>query len=177
MDTYTRASKLYHSAKPENAEEAIDLLLQNALQHPEDGKAWFELAGCYDYLGREQDALNQYLKVKNLGIQSLPEEDRPRLYLQWGSTLRNLGRLEESRTILFEGAHKFPEMRALKAFLALTQYSLGAFKEAAQALFILLHSKYPDDSSMEHFARAFDWYIDHLDAPPSTEGARQSELD
>ena len=128
MDIYSRASKLYYSAKPENAEEAIDLLMQNALQHPEEAKAWFELAGCYDYLGREQDALDQYVKVKTLGVQSLPEEDRPRFYLQWGSTLRNLGRFEESRAVLFEGAQKFPEMRALKAFLALTQYSLGAYK-------------------------------------------------
>jgi len=177
MDIYSRASKLYHSAKPENREEAIDLLLQNSLQNPEDGKAWFELAGCFDFLGRESEALENYVKVAKIGVHSLLEEDRPRLYLQWGSTLRNLGRLEESRAVLFDGAQKFPEMRALKAFLALTQYSLGAYKEAAQALFILLHSKYPDDSSMQHFARAFDWYIDHLDAPSNSDQSSQPELD
>jgi tetratricopeptide (TPR) repeat protein len=164
MDIYARAETLYRSTtNPDAPEEAIDLLLQNALSHPHDPITWFALACCYDHLGRVQEALPYYERTSNVGVDKLPLTDRPRLFLQWGSTLRNLKRYQESEDILMQGARLFPEIKAIKAFLALTQYAKGDFQKAAQALFVILHSKYPEDSSLASYARTLDWYIDHLD--------------
>jgi len=171
MDIYQRAESLYrrhgtHGAhgNTETAEQAIDLLLQNALTNKADPKAWFELAGCLDYLGREAEALPHYERAFAAGLERLPASDQPRLFLQWGSALRNLGRFEDSEAVLMKGARRFPEMKAMKAFLALTQYTRGNFRGAAQALFVLLHSKHPEDASLAEHARTLDWYIDHLDS-------------
>ena len=169
MDIYRKAEALYRATRnTEAAEEAIELLFQNALIHENDPKAWFELAACFDFLGREIEALPFYEKAGKLGIEKLPAPDRPRLLLQWASTLRNLKRFDESDKILMQGARLFPEMKALKAFLALTQYAKGDFQKAAQALFVILHSKAPDDASLGDYSRSLDWYIDHLDSesPP-----------
>lgn len=165
MDIYQRAENLYRRhGNAETAEQAIDLLLQNALAKETDPKAWFELAGCLNYLGREAEALPHYERAFAAGLERLPMGDQPRLFLQWGSTLRNLGRFEDSEAVLMKGAHHFPEMKVMKAFLALTQYTRGNFRGAAQALFVLLHSKHPEDTSLADYARTLDWSIDHLDA-------------
>lgn len=173
MDVYQRAATLYQASNnPEAAEEAIDLLLQNALSHPNEPKAWLELARCYSFLGRDQEALPCFEKALEAGHENLSESEQPHLFLHWGSSLRNLRRLDEAHDILLRGASLYPEVKALKAYLALTQYDRGDYQAAAQALFVLLHSKHPHDDTFSEHSRSLDWNIDHLDsvAPPSVAG-------
>lgn len=56
-----------------------------------DGRAAFELAGMYDTMGFEAEAGAEYERALALG---LDDARHAQLAVQYGSTLRNLGRLE-----------------------------------------------------------------------------------
>src|SRR4051794_266297 len=62
-----------------------------------DGRAAFELAGMYDSMGFEAEAGREYEHALALG---LDDARHARLAVQYGSTLRNLGRLDEAIRIL-----------------------------------------------------------------------------
>ena len=136
---------------------------------PGDAKAWFELAGAYDFQGQENDALPRYNKVMELGVESLPLDDQPRIYIQLGSTLRNLKLYTQSKEILRQGAQHFPTVTAIKAFLALTEYSSGNHQESSRQLFQALLSQAgndSDDKSISDYRRALSNYIATLDSFP-----------
>lgn len=62
-----------------------------------DGRAAFELAGMYDSMGYEAEASAEYERALELG---LDEARHAQLAVQYGSTLRNLGRLDEAMAVL-----------------------------------------------------------------------------
>ena len=162
---YARADELLRLADPESETKALALLHEQVTVRPRDAKAWFELAGAYDFLGREADALPHYNHVVSLGIDELPEEDRPRLYVQLGSTLRNLKHFDNSRKILLKGVIQFPEVAAIRAFLALTEYSSGNFQGSSKLLFEALMSQ-SEDKSISDYRRALAHYIASIDTFP-----------
>ena len=124
-------------------------------------KALFEYAGGFDFLGREAEALPHYQKVYQAGYEKLPLDDQPRLFVQLGSTLRNLKYLPESRDVLRHGLRHFPQCQALKAFLALTEYSSGNHSTSLQLLFEVMLEK-PADSSVAEYSRALRWYSENI---------------
>ena len=158
---YTRAFELLRSGEPASIEDALSMLRKEVDAHPEDMKALFEFAGAYDFLGREKDALPHYLKIFESGHASLPADDQPRLYVQLGSTLRNLNSLPESQSILQEGLKYFPKYKALRAFLALTEYSMGNHAQAIQALMQVTLEGTADPSLLD-YSRALGWYAGEL---------------
>jgi tetratricopeptide (TPR) repeat protein len=88
-------------------------------------------------------------------------EDQPRLYVQLGSTLRNLSSLPESLSVLQEGLKYFPKYKALRAFLALTEYSMGNHAQAIQSLMQVTLEE-ATDSSLIDYSRALGWYAGEL---------------
>ena len=62
-----------------------------------DGRAAFELAGMYDSMGFESEAGTEYEQALKLG---LDKARHAQLAVQYGSTLRNLGRLDEAIAVL-----------------------------------------------------------------------------
>lgn len=88
---------------PASADRALAILQAETVSRPADANAWFELADALDFLGREAEALPHYEKALALGTENLPPDDRPRLFIQLGSTLRNLKRYEEAKEVLEEG--------------------------------------------------------------------------
>ncbi len=144
---------------------ALQALAQEIEHATNKAKALFELAGAYDFLGEEETALEYYEQVRRIGIGALPDADQSRFYVQFGSTLRNCWKLDESREVLREGIRQFPEVLALKGFLGLTEYTAGNYKDAARYLASAL-SRQEQDVSMKEYARALRYYIDHLDLVP-----------
>lgn len=132
--SYLQAWKYLKEKDPLSIEKGLTILKQHVELNSLSSKAWFELAGAYDYLGREAEALPCYEKVFDLGIEMLSKDDHPRLYIQMGSTLRNLKQYERAVQLLKEGLEKFPNNQALEAFLALTEYSAGDSKKAIHGL-------------------------------------------
>jgi len=95
-----------------------------------------------------------------LSLRLLPEKERAGFFVGFGSTLRNNGKLKRSTEILREGVGLFPRYPVLKVFLALTLYSLGDFKETAEALFKSCR-KMPD-RAFDGYDRVIKFYISRL---------------
>jgi len=92
-----------------------------------DGRAAFELAGMYDSMGFEADAGREYERALSLG---LDDARHAQLAVQYGSTLRNLGRFDEAIAVL-EGAPMHESTgSAPRVVLALALHSAGRVDEA-----------------------------------------------
>lgn len=110
----------------------LDLILARADAAPDDVEARIAAAYALDRAGREQEAIAHYDAAWHLGI---PDDRRRRFVVGYGSTLRNVGRLEESVAILGDASNADPRYPAFKAFLALALFSSG---ERAAALATML---------------------------------------
>ena len=156
------AESLVRSGDPARVEEGIAWLRANAEANLDDSEAWYRYGSALDYSGREEVAIGAYERVFAIGLDQLDPVLRPRLYAQAGSTLRNLGRLDEARTLLEQGRATFPANRALVAFLALVEVSAGNERRAIDLLFEVILADGADDDSIATFHRALTYYADEL---------------
>lgn len=85
---------------PATAPEGLSWFQHRAQALPDSVRAAFDLAGAYDSLGREAEAAAAYEQVLRLGLDTLPEVDQARWHVQYGSTLQQIGRLDDSRAVL-----------------------------------------------------------------------------
>ncbi len=144
------------------AEDAIAAMRALAGAYPGvDGRAAFELAGMLDAQGREREAEREYERALALGLDA---ERHAQLAVQYGSTLRNAGRLDEAIAVL-EAAPEHPSTGATpRAFLALALHSAGRHDEALR---IALEALGP---SLPRYNRSVRAYAAALtDPPPATE--------
>jgi tetratricopeptide (TPR) repeat protein len=144
-------------------ERCITLLKNHLQQTQDDAKSWYDLACCYDFLGRESEAEPNYKRVFELGIYKLPSKEQMGFYVGYGSTLRNNKKFEESKKILNEGIANFPNYIPLKVFLGFTLYSIGEHQEANQVL-LGIAGQLPTEI-MDGYERAARWYSENLDKP------------
>ena len=91
-------------------------------RYPTDGRVLYELAGTHDSAGQEQQALELYDRAM---LSDLREPYRHRALIQKASTLRHLGRLEESLRVLDRLVAEYPDNTAIVLFRALTLHDLG----------------------------------------------------
>ncbi len=92
-----------------------------------DGRAAFELAGMYDSMDFGALAVAEYERALERG---LDEARHAQLAVQYGSTLRNLGRLEEAITVLSAAPSHESTGAAPRIVLALALHSAGRKDEA-----------------------------------------------
>lgn len=95
-----------------------------AAEHPDDPLAIFERGGARDSTGDEAGAEEFYRRALAAG---LPDDERAQCVIQLASTVRNLGRPEESLELLraeFEGRPDSPYADAAVAFAALALVDL-----------------------------------------------------
>lgn len=120
---------------------AIDELV--AERPVDDPLALFEAAGARDSAGLEADAEPLYRRALELG---LPDHVAPRATIQLASTIRNLGRVDESITLLEAQLHEHPADEwtgVTAAFLALALVSRGSEREAASVALSALADSLP----------------------------------
>lgn len=96
-------------------------------RHPNVAEINYQLAWTCDVLDRQAEALPYYEKAVALG---LPKNELAGALLGLGSTLRHLGQLERSLSVLQSARLQFPENREFDAFLALTLRASGRHDEA-----------------------------------------------
>ena len=159
------AFELLKTEDPAQVEGGLRFFQQWAEAAPDDAERWFVYGGALDFSDRAEEAIIAYGRVFDLGVERLPLDDQPKLYVQAGSTLRNLGRLAEARTLLEEGIRRFPHFRALPAFLALVEVSAGNQHTAIRLLFDALLADGSDDSSIQQYRRALAWYAGEIAQP------------
>lgn len=100
-------------------------------QHPDHPVLVYEVAGAYDTAGQEERARELYVRALELGL----DGDRLRMCLcQYGSTLRWLGRLDDSIAVLERGRREFPDSESIRVFLALTLAEAGRVDAAVAEL-------------------------------------------
>ena len=98
---------------------------------PSDAEAQMAAAYACDRAGHEEEAVRYYDAAWALGV---PTEARRRFLVGYGSTLRNVGRLEESVAILGEAVAAEPDYAPYKVFLGLALHSSGQHAAATATL-------------------------------------------
>jgi len=137
---------------------ALALADQWLEQTPNSAVAHYLSAWTRDVEGLETDALVHYEKALELGLTG---EDRRGALLGAGSTCRNLGQLGRSEEILRRGIQEYGEVSEFCAFLALTLYSAGRYKESISTLLKLLA-----DSATDVHIKRYDRALRNYAADP-----------
>jgi tetratricopeptide (TPR) repeat protein len=92
----------------------------------------------------------------------LPRDELESALLGLGSTLRALGRHQESLEVLDRAVAEFPQNRALEVFHAMSRYNNGKTKEATETLLRLLVATTTDDE-IRSYEAALGIYAEDLD--------------
>jgi tetratricopeptide (TPR) repeat protein len=150
--TLARAVRLRSGGE---AERARELLLALAERYPSDATVAYQTAWAHDVLGLEAEAVPFYERA--LGLDGLA--DRHGAFLGLGSTYRVLGRRDDSLATLRRGLEEFPGDAALTAFLAMTLYDVGEYREAVRGLLTVLAA----GGQVRGYDRAIAYYADNLD--------------
>ncbi|WEK60120.1 MAG: tetratricopeptide repeat protein [Candidatus Microbacterium colombiense] len=139
--------------------ERIERIDAEASERPEgDARALFERAGARDSAGIESEAEPLYRAALAAG---LDEEHRPQAVIQLASTVRNLGRIDESIEMLrAEYERGGPFVDAAAAFYALALVSRG---DAVLGASIALTALAPH---LPRYTRSVTGYASELTAPP-----------
>jgi tetratricopeptide (TPR) repeat protein len=162
--TPDRASALLDD--PATAPEGLSWFQHRAEALPDSVRAAFDLAGAYDSLGREAEAAAAYERVLRLGLDQLTEADQARWHVQYGSTLRWLGRLEDSRSVLGNGLMLFPDDGALPVFLAFTELAAGR-RDAALSALLAAAAAVDPYGSRTRYRRSISAFAEMAIAPPA----------
>lgn len=112
-DEYLAAARALAGAEPTNVE------------------AQLEAAYAHDRANRERDAIAYYDAAYRLGV---PASAKHAFYVGFGSTLRNVGRADESVAVLAQAVADEPDYAPFHAFLALALFSSGHPREALAAM-------------------------------------------
>ena len=135
-----------------------------ALRCPyDDGTADFERAGAWDSIGHPEEAIELYEQALDSG---LGPERRRRAVIQLASSLRNVGRVEDSIRLLEEELKRDSDELddAIVAFLALARASSGDDR-AGLALALQALSKH-----LPRYQRSVSNYAKHLLDPSFFDG-------
>jgi tetratricopeptide (TPR) repeat protein len=142
-DWETRVDGAWASFDDRTDDDNVALFDRLAAELPPDSPVGrFERASAQDAIGREDRAVTLYREALDLG---LDDGRRRQAVIQLASSLRNLGRAEESVTLLMdEAASASDELDdAVRAFLALALVDLGREREALSLALGALASHLP----------------------------------
>lgn len=123
------------------------------------------LAQAYalDREGRERDAVRVYEQARALGV---PEGERRRFTIGYGSTLRNVGRADDAVGVFAQAIADDPDYPAFAAFLALALADAGHVRAALAAMLgCALDAARP--GAFDGYERALGEYHRALLTPPT----------
>ena len=136
----------------------LDSILARAVAHPDDVAARIAAAYACDRVGREAEAVVHYDAAWALGV---PAEARRGFLVGYGSTLRNVGRLDESVAILGEAVAADPDYTPYKVFLGLALHSYGHHAAATATLLAAILDLH-GGARLDGFERAIGEYQQEL---------------
>ncbi|WP_341975411.1 tetratricopeptide repeat protein [Microbacterium sp. LTA6] len=127
--------RIFAARDRNNMQPTIDALLPLYASDPENARVLYEVGGAYDTDGQEEVARGFYERALAAGLEG---DLLRRCYVQYGSTLRNVGEYEKSREIFAMARTRFPDSPSLGAFEAITLHAAGEPDEAIATLLDLL---------------------------------------
>ncbi len=153
--------QIFAARDRENMQPTIDAFEQLLREHPGNARLVYEVGGSYDTAGREELAVGHYARALELGLDG---ELRRRCLLQFASTLRNLGRVDESLAMFDEAIAQYPDAPSLRVFKALTLHAANRPNAAFASLLVKVadHLASPDIARYEAAIRGNAEYIDGL---------------
>lgn len=140
-------------------EKTMAYLQELFLVNPNDPMIYYHIAWTHDALGKEVDAAPAYEKAIALGLSG---ENLEGALLGLGSTYRCLGDYQNSKRVFAQAMLNFPNNGAFKVFNAMTEYNLKNHSESMRLLIMEL-VKSSNDSQIQKYARALEFYSDKLD--------------
>lgn len=150
--------RLFAARDRDDMAPTIAALVPLAERHPHHARVLYELGGAYDTAGEEASAVGLYERALNGGLSG---DLRLRCLLQYGSTLRNLGRIEESLAVFRRARSEFPGSLALAAFEALSLHAARR-ADAALASILRLLADHVDDPGLDRYRPALRGNADYL---------------
>ena len=114
-----------------NMQPTVDALLSIHAKHPGNARVTYELGGAYDTAGDEAAARSFYERALAQGLEG---DLLRRCYVQYGSTLRNLGEFASSEQVFAQARRDFPESPSLAVFEAISLHASGRLDEAVASL-------------------------------------------
>ena len=119
----------------EHMQPTIDAFLALLAEHPRQPEVLYEVGGSYDTAGEEQTALGYYEAALDAGLSG---DTLRKCLLQYGSTLRLLGRYEDSVVALDRALAGWPDSPSVRAFHALGLHAAGRSDGAVGELLALV---------------------------------------
>lgn len=135
MELNDELDRIFALRDRDNMQPTIEALLPLYAAHPANSRVLYEVGGAYDTAGQEEAALEFYERALDSGLDG---DLLRRCYLQYGSTLRNIGEHEMSREIFTSARKTFPESPSLRVFEAITLHGAGNPNEAVASLLELI---------------------------------------
>ncbi len=105
-----------------NMQPTIDAFRAVLEDHPDDPEVLYEVGGAYDTDGQEETAVGYYQRAMAAGLDG---DTLRRCLIQYGSTLRNLDRFDDSLGVFAEARDRFPDSASVRVFEALTLHAVG----------------------------------------------------
>jgi len=139
-ELHARLDEIFAARDRARMAPTIAAFLDVLAEHPDDPAVLYEVGGAYDTDGQEETALGYYRRAMAAGLEG---RRLRQCFLQLGSTLRNLGRLDESLAVFDEGIALFPESESLGLFRALTLQAMGRPSAALGAVLTVIADRFP----------------------------------
>ncbi len=125
----------YRQRDRENMAPTIAYFEALLAEYPDHPVVTYEVGGAYDTAGQEETARGYYERALALGLDG---DVRRRCLCQYGSTLRWLGRHDDSLAVLDRAREEFPDSDAVRVFRALTLGDAGRPDEAVAELLTVI---------------------------------------
>ncbi|WP_221583971.1 tetratricopeptide repeat protein [Microbacterium sp. G2-8] len=132
--------------------ELVERMTALSEEAPHRALGFFELAGAYDSTGDERAAARHYERALDQGLARVDPPRAAQLAVQYGSTLRNIGRIDDALALLQDAPVHESTGSAPAAFLALALHSAGRPEEALR---VALDALAPTLPRYERSVRAY----------------------
>ncbi|MCI0156982.1 tetratricopeptide repeat protein [Leifsonia shinshuensis] len=126
-----RLTELFAARDRSNMAPTVAALLEVLAEHPDDPHVLYEVGGSYDTAGEEHTAAGYYERALAAGLDG---DTLRRCLLQYGSTLRNLDRFDESLAVLDRARAEFPDSESVQVWHALSLHAAGRSDAAVAEL-------------------------------------------
>jgi tetratricopeptide (TPR) repeat protein len=141
IDLQQRIAAIFAERDREHMDPTIRAHLELLREYPDNAVVLYEVGGSYDTAGEEQTAIEYYERAMDAGLTG---DVLRRCLIQYGSTLRNLGRFSESVEVLRRARRQYPESDSVRVFLALSQHAGGHADDAVADLLELVVDRLRD---------------------------------
>ena len=131
-----------------NMAPTIDYFQELLAANPDHPVLVYEVGGAYDTAGEEETACGYYERALSLGLEG---DTLRRCLCQYGSTLRWLGRLDESLDVLARARAQFPDSDSVRVFRALTLNDAQRGDEAVAELLTVI-TEHADVTDLGRYA-------------------------